>query len=247
MPPLPDHTEHDEQITHLGDDLQIAEIGTRHHPVSTPPTALDVVERSPKSFRYVWHAAVAAVLGAAFAISMAPFFIDATLHGAEKSGPSTHHESAAGRVPSPQGAALPTQSSSTTSDTNPTHEVAISPVRIGAPLQPHPTHISQRAKAVARMPSVESADFPAFDVASANAAVDAAAGTGISNCAPSSAGSVPISVTFAPSGRVTQSLVEGGALQGTSAGSCLALQLRSARVAPFDGAPATVHRDVAMK
>ncbi len=52
---------------------------------------------------------------------------------------------------------------------------------------------------------------------------------------------MPVSVTFAPSGRVTTATVDGGPFAGTAVGGCIARALRSAKVAPFDGAPVTVH------
>jgi hypothetical protein len=60
-------------------------------------------------------------------------------------------------------------------------------------------------------------------------------------------GSMPVSVTFAPSGRVTSSTVDGGPFAGTTTGSCIARALRSASVAPFEGAPVTVHSSVSFR
>jgi hypothetical protein len=58
---------------------------------------------------------------------------------------------------------------------------------------------------------------------------------------------MPVSVTFAPSGRVTTATVDGGPFVGTSAGGCIARALRSASVAPFDGSPVTVHSSVRVR
>jgi hypothetical protein len=55
---------------------------------------------------------------------------------------------------------------------------------------------------------------------------------------------MPVSVTFAPSGRVTTATVDGGPFAGTAVGSCIARALRGATVGPFDGAPVTVHSSV---
>ena len=60
-------------------------------------------------------------------------------------------------------------------------------------------------------------------------------------------GSIPVSVTFAPSGRVTRSTVDGGAFAGTTTGGCIARALRGAGVAPFEGAPVTVHSSVSFR
>ena len=58
---------------------------------------------------------------------------------------------------------------------------------------------------------------------------------------------MPVSVTFAPSGRVTTATVDGGPFVGTTVGGCIAGALRSASVAPFDGAPVTVHSSVRVR
>ena len=60
-------------------------------------------------------------------------------------------------------------------------------------------------------------------------------------------GSMPVSVTFAPSGRVTSSTVNGRPFAGTTTGGCIARALRSASVAPFEGAPVTVHSSVSFR
>lgn len=60
-------------------------------------------------------------------------------------------------------------------------------------------------------------------------------------------GSMPVSVTFASSGRVTSSTVNGGPFAGTTTGGCIARALRSASVAPFEGGPVTVHSSVSFR
>lgn len=52
--------------------------------------------------------------------------------------------------------------------------------------------------------------------------------------------SMPVSVTFMPSGRASRATVNGGPFAGTPAGSCVAQALRAASVPPFDGEPVTV-------
>ncbi len=76
-----------------------------------------------------------------------------------------------------------------------------------------------------------------------------AAGRGAASCLqPGDArGSMPVSVTFAPSGRVTTSTVKGGPFAGTTTGGCIARALRGASVAPFDGGPVTVHSSVSFR
>jgi hypothetical protein len=52
--------------------------------------------------------------------------------------------------------------------------------------------------------------------------------------------SVPVSVTFLPSGRAARASVTGGPFLGTPAGNCIAEALRGASVPPFDGEGVTV-------
>jgi hypothetical protein len=56
-----------------------------------------------------------------------------------------------------------------------------------------------------------------------------------------------VRVTFAPSGRVTTAVVNGGPFAGTQVGGCIATALRTATVAPFAGEPVTVVRSVAVR
>lgn len=58
---------------------------------------------------------------------------------------------------------------------------------------------------------------------------------------------VPVSVTFASSGRVTSARLNGGPLLGTAAGSCLAAALRGATVPAFEGEPVTVKLNVTIR
>jgi hypothetical protein len=57
-------------------------------------------------------------------------------------------------------------------------------------------------------------------------------------------GVAKVSVTFAPSGRVTQALVTGPPFAGTATGGCIARAFRSASVPPFAGDPQTVTKTV---
>ena len=76
-----------------------------------------------------------------------------------------------------------------------------------------------------------------------------ASGRGAASCLkPGDArGSMPVSVTFAPSGRVTTSTVNGGPFAGTTTGGCIARALRGASIAPFDGGPVTIHGSVSFR
>jgi len=82
-----------------------------------------------------------------------------------------------------------------------------------------------------------------FSRSAAVSALNAAAGAA-SGCkkpdGPTGRGRV--SVTFAPSGRVTTAVVNGPPFAGTSVGGCVAAAFRRASVPPFDGSPVTVHK-----
>lgn len=56
-----------------------------------------------------------------------------------------------------------------------------------------------------------------------------------------------VSVTFASSGRATRATIDGGPHRGTAVGSCVAQRLRSAAVAPFEGAPVTIRTSITVR
>lgn len=86
-----------------------------------------------------------------------------------------------------------------------------------------------------------------FDRTSAESAMNAAAAAATSCRQPGSpAGASRVSVTFAPTGRVTTATVSG-AFAGTPTGGCIARTFRSAQVPPFDGNLVTVHKTVAIR
>lgn len=53
-------------------------------------------------------------------------------------------------------------------------------------------------------------------------------------------GPAQVSVTFAPSGRSTQTIVTGAAFTGTALGTCVASRFRGVHIEPFEGDPITV-------
>jgi hypothetical protein len=61
------------------------------------------------------------------------------------------------------------------------------------------------------------------------------------------AGTAHVTVTFAPSGRTTRSLVAGWPYAGTELGGCIAQRFRAAKVPEFSGGPVTVHRSVVIQ
>lgn len=90
-------------------------------------------------------------------------------------------------------------------------------------------------------------DLPVFDAAVADAAIQAAfqRAQGCRGAADPK-GVATVTLTYAPSGRVTTALVSG-VFAGTSAGSCIAAALRSARIGPFTGALVTVKRSATLE
>lgn len=86
-----------------------------------------------------------------------------------------------------------------------------------------------------------------FDRSAASAALEASAAAAMSCRRPETPpGAARVSVTFAPSGRVTTATV-AGAFAGTPEGGCIARTFRAARVEPFDGGLVTVHKTVPVR
>jgi hypothetical protein len=97
------------------------------------------------------------------------------------------------------------------------------------------------AVAVRRAP-VAPATTAAFDVAATESAIEAAFERARScKTANDPKGVATVTLTYAPSGRITTALVSG-VFAGTSTGSCIAGVLRSARIPPFSGSLVTVKR-----
>lgn len=84
-----------------------------------------------------------------------------------------------------------------------------------------------------------------FDSTGAAIAMNEAARRAASCRAPSDpTGAAMVMIKFAPSGRVTTSVIEGGPFAGTTIGGCIALAFRGARVPPFSGEPVTLRKTV---
>jgi hypothetical protein len=84
-----------------------------------------------------------------------------------------------------------------------------------------------------------------FDRSAAAAALGGATGQAAGcKAAGDPSGVAKVSVTFAPSGRVTQALVMGPPFAGTATGGCIARAFRSASVPPFAGEAQTVTKTV---
>lgn len=77
----------------------------------------------------------------------------------------------------------------------------------------------------------------------------AAAAEGASACRQEGdpSGTATVTVTFAPSGRVTTATISGPPFAGTKTGGCIAASLRRARVPPFAGDTVTVGKTVVIR
>jgi len=93
----------------------------------------------------------------------------------------------------------------------------------------------------------EAAGAP-FDRAAAASALTAAAASA-SGCRRGAdpSGTAAVTVTFAPSGRVTSVNVSGPPFAGTATGGCIATTLRRATVPPFTGAHVTVSKRIVVQ
>jgi hypothetical protein len=128
--------------------------------------------------------------------------------------------------------------------TNPSEEVVIDDAAQLDGTVVFPTEETPSADPQPLMPpEPPSADPLPFDRGAAAAAMNAAAGMAQAcrtEGMPQS--SARVSVTFAPSGRVTTAVVDGNRLSGSAEGGCIARTFRTLRVDPFSGPPVTVHK-----
>jgi len=87
-----------------------------------------------------------------------------------------------------------------------------------------------------------------FDAREAASAVDSAAERA-SSCRREAdpSGTALVTITFAPSGRVTTATLAGPPFIGTATGSCIANTMRSAKVAAFSGKHVTVRKTVTIR
>jgi hypothetical protein len=130
--------------------------------------------------------------------------------------------------------------------------VAPAPTVAGTTATPAPTAAGTTppAPTAAPTPTAEPSAAPPsggaeFDRGAASAALDSAVGAA-SGCKKEGdpSGSARVSVTFAPSGRVTVANIMGPPFAGTATGGCIAMSFRSATVPPFEGNPVTVTKTV---
>jgi hypothetical protein len=60
-------------------------------------------------------------------------------------------------------------------------------------------------------------------------------------------GTASVTVTFAPSGRVTSATLSGPPFAGTATGGCIAAAMRRAKVPPFSGDRVTVGKTIVVQ
>jgi hypothetical protein len=112
-----------------------------------------------------------------------------------------------------------------------------------APVAPAP-EVTPVAEAEASS-APEPAAKPAFDPDAAARILDAVAASASScRAAGEPSGYAVVTITFAPSGRVTVANVAGPHFAGTATGSCIASKMHAVRVPAFEGAHVTVRRRV---
>lgn len=118
------------------------------------------------------------------------------------------------------------------------------PAATVAPATPAPAPAPAPAPTLAPAPSPAAGEF---DTSAAKAALAAAASAASACKQPDDpGGGARVSVTFAPSGRVTIARVTGS-YQGTPTGSCIARAFRTISVPAFGGDPVTVTKEVAIR
>jgi hypothetical protein len=127
--------------------------------------------------------------------------------------------------------------------------VAAQPVGAKPAPEPAPAPVAAAPPAPAPAPAPEpAAAGPAFDRGAASAALSSAASQAASCKAPDDpSGVARVSVTFAPSGRVTSATVQGPPFAGTKTGGCIARTFRNASVSPFAGDPVTVSKSLTLR
>ena len=152
----------------------------------------------------------------------------------------------------------PTSAPFASAEPPPTTSAPTEPVKTATGTLPLPTNTSTAAepkpeptgtlpKPTATVAATTAPAGAPFDQGAAKAALGGAMGqaTGC-KAAGDPSGVARVSVTFAPSGRVTQAMVQGPPFAGTATGGCIARAFKSASVPPFSGDPVTVQKTVNM-
>lgn len=153
--------------------------------------------------------------------------------------PPTQPATETSSSPKPSDSAKPTTAQTpSTPRTTPATGDPTGPTTPSTPATPPPT--SKPAASAA--PAVASGPF---DRSAASAAMSSAVGTA-SGCKKEGdpSGVAHVTVTFAPSGRVTQANIGGPPFAGTPTGGCIAKAFKTAKIPPFEGDPVTVSKTV---
>lgn len=131
----------------------------------------------------------------------------------------------------------------------PARQATLREVMLGEPPPPRSSLTTQSmAKPMTAEPTPDDKAQPehrGFDAAEAASALSSAAARA-SSCRQASdpSGTAVVTITFAPSGRVTTATLSGPPFTGTSTGSCIASTMRTARVSAFSGQLVTVKKTV---
>ncbi len=133
----------------------------------------------------------------------------------------------------------------------PTNVTATSPATPSLPSTP-PVAVTTPAQALgaqsAPEPAAPTKQLPPFDAKAARTALDtAAAKTKTCRTAKEPKGAVAATVTFAPSGRVSDVSINTARYAGTKTGKCITEHLREAQVPEFGGSPTTLKKTVAVR
>ena len=161
-----------------------------------------------------------------------------TAAAAQPAGTTTSEpKTVAGATPTavPTAPAVPTATATATATAQPTATAATA------------TATAEPTKAPPPKPPDTGGEKPPFNKGAAASAIGALKGAA-QGCkqADGPQGHARVSVTFAPSGRVTVATVTGPPFAGTPVGGCIAATFRRATVPPFSGSNVTVHTSVAI-
>lgn len=266
-PPLPPSgfpRHNDEDLPH---EDPIAYLGTAQHPLSVPPTALDIEPstRAPSTYSTAPHKVSRigehlAMTGLA-ALLVAPIFLG--LSGHRGSTDPVSHESAVAGIADVSANVTPARNAPAeviADAAEAPNEGSAEAAGEAAVIQIPALEITSRwaeVKALRRAahenrgkpataPVTAATTLTPFDFSGAMNAVIAAR-VGPSQCGAQAIGAAPVVITFAPSGRATRAVVEGGPFRGTDTGSCIATELREVRIAPFEGDLATLRTTVFLR
>jgi hypothetical protein len=241
---------------------------TRQRKYLVAPEGAPTTEKSRRGGGLVWLAVVAVAAGLVLIVG---------LRGHRSPQPvASEPLTVAGRAPAPSSAepaapiaearALPEVASaaptakatlSTRSASPPTASRVHSATAPGAPEKTStPTTLETQAEpsapttpAVAVHPAIEpAAPGTEFDRSAAVNALESAAAQA-SSCRKDGdpSGTAIVTISFAPSGRVTSATIQGPPFAGTPTGGCIANTLRHAQIPAFDGDRVTVTKTVAIE